>query len=47
VAGESVPIVDRWSLGNGLALTSSREIAILSLRFAFALSARPLEFSAT
>ena len=47
VAGESVPIADRWSLGKGLALTSSREIVILSLRFAFALSARPPESPTT
>jgi len=36
VAGESASIADRWSLGKGLALTSSREIAIVFLRFAFA-----------
>jgi len=41
VDGESVPIADRWSLGKGLALASSREIAILSLRFAFAPGVRP------
>ncbi len=41
VAGESVLVVDRWSSGKGLALTSSRENAILSIRFAFALSVRP------
>ena len=32
VVGESVPIADRWSLGKGLALSSSQEIANLSLR---------------
>src|SRR5271166_4322002 len=40
VAEESVPIAERWSSGKGLALTSSREIAFFSIRFAFALSAR-------
>ena len=39
VARESVSIADRWSLGKGLALTSSHEIANSSLRFAFARSA--------
>ena len=47
VAGESVPIADRWPLGKGLALRSSREIAIVFLRFAFALSARPPESPTT
>ena len=41
VAGESALVVDRWSSGKGLALTSSRENAILSICFAFALSVRP------
>jgi hypothetical protein len=44
VAGESVPIADRWSLGKGLALTSLREIAIFSVRFASVLKVRPPEF---
>jgi hypothetical protein len=47
VAGESVAIADRWSLGKGFALMSSREIAISSLRFAFALSARPPDSPST
>ena len=47
VAGESASIADRWLLGKGLALSSSREIVILSLRFAFALSARPPESPTT
>ncbi len=47
VAGESVLVVDRWSSGKALALSSSRENAILSIRFAFALSARPREFPTT
>jgi len=47
VAEESVPIAARWSSGKGLALTSSREIAILSIRFAFALSVRAPESPST
>ena len=43
VAGESVPIADRCSRGKRLTPTSSREIATLSLRLAFAPSARPPE----
>ena len=40
-ARESVPIADDWSTGKGLAL-SSQEIAISSLRFAFARGGRLL-----
>jgi len=47
VAGKSLPIADRWSLGKGLALASSREIALSSLRFAFALRAGLPEFPTT
>ena len=45
-AGE-IPIADRWPLGKGLALRSSRGIAIMLLGFAFALSTRPPESPAT
>jgi hypothetical protein len=41
VAEEPVPIAERRPSSKGWALTSSREIAIWSPRFAFALSTRP------